>query len=754
MNIFVGIVIGLLVGGILAWFTASSKAKLSFERAIRDIEGKAKGAEASRDAVQRQAVIFQEEIVTLKAQVEKLQAERLQIEGAIKVSEARQLSHQQKIDEYLQKISLLEEASESLRTVNADQKFQLSMAGERLTFTQQNFEQSQEDISKLKEDLQKLQSENANLQIAISVADSTRENSQESINSHRYQEEIVTLKAQLEKLQSERLQIEGAIKVSEARQVSYEQKIDEYLQKILLLEETNESLRSANTDQKLGLSMAGERLTFTQQNFEQSQEDISKLKEDLQKLQSENASLQIAISVADSTRETSQESINSHRYQDEIVTLKAQLERLSENNDKLLVVNNEQKSQLALANDRLFQARNNSEQFQTDINKLKVAHKNQFDTFKREKNEEITILRRQHQQVISGMTDTFKSLASDILKQESQEFRANANEDFTRRQESIEGIVQPVQENLVKLEKEIRELEKERIGSYHELKNQVDSLIKLETSLRQETGNLVQALKQPTGRGQWGEVVLEKVLELSGMIKGKHYNTQVFTSSNDEKKIPDVIVNLPDDRKIVIDAKAVMSAYLSTVLNSPNDVERAKGHRDHANQLKSRIDDLSKKEYWAQFQPCPEFVVLFLPAESLFSFALQIDENLIEYAAKKKIILATPTTLIALLRTIYYGWQQNEIAKNANEIGQLGNELYDRLAKMIEHFNNVGKSIKKTSEAFDKTAGSFNNMLRPSFNKLREKVAKVANEKAEIAEIDQLDIAQKSFSELPIREIN
>jgi len=331
MNIFFSILIGLLVGGVVGWLTASSKAKLSFERAIRDIEGKAKGAEASRDAVQRHAAIFQEEIVTLKAQVEKLQSERLQIEGEIKVSEAKQLSHQQKNDEYVQKISLLEETSESLRAVNADQKFQLSMAGERLTFTQQNFEQSQEDISKLKEDLQKLQSENANLQIAISVADSTRENSQESINSHRYQEEISTLKAQVE--------------------------------------------------------------------------------------------------------------------------------RLSENNEKLLAINNEQKSQLTLANDRLVYARTNYEQSQTDIAKLKVAHKNQFETFKREKNEEITILRRQHQQVISGMTDTFKSLASDILKQESQEFRANANEDFTRRQESIEGIVQPVQENLVKLEKEIRELE-------------------------------------------------------------------------------------------------------------------------------------------------------------------------------------------------------------------------------------------------------------------------------------------------------
>ena len=432
MNIFVGIVIGLLVGGILAWFIASSKAKLSFERAIRDIEGKAKGAEASRDAVQRQAAIFQEEIVTLKAQVEKLQSERLQIEGAIKASEARQISHQQTNDECIKKISLLEETSESLRVVNADQKFQLSMAGERLTFTQQNFEQSQEDISKLKEDLQKLQSENANLQIAISVADNTRENSQESINSHRYQEETTALKAQVE--------------------------------------------------------------------------------------------------------------------------------RLSENNEKLLAINNEQKSQLTLGNDRLVYARNNYEQSQIDIAKLKVSHKNQFETFKREKNEEITILRRQHQQVISGMTDTFKSLASDILKQESQEFRANANEDFTRRQESIEGIVQPVQENLVKLEKEIRELEKERIGSYHELKNQVDSLIKLETSLRQETGNLVQALKQPTGRGQWGEVVLEKVLELSGMIEGKHYDKQVSTSSNDGVLRPDIIVNLPNKRKLVIDAKAVMSA--------------------------------------------------------------------------------------------------------------------------------------------------------------------------------------------------
>ena len=286
--------------------------------------------------------------------------------------------------------------------------------------------------------------------------------------------------------------------------------------------------------------------------------------------------------------------------------------------------------------------------------------------------------------------------------------------------------------------------EPERTGSYRELKSQVESLIQLEKDLRQETGNLVKALRQPIGRGQWGEVILEKVLQLSGMVENIHYMKQVSSTSSDGTIRPDVVVNLPNGKNIVIDSKAVMSAYLDA-LELKDDTEIENAYKNHASQLKARVNDLSKKEYFAQFQASPEFVILFLPAESLFSYALQFDKELLEYASLKNVILATPTTLIGLLRAVYYGWKQDEIARNAKEIGQSANEIYDRLAKMIEHFNNLGKSIRKSGEMFDKTAGSFNVMLRPSLNRLKAKIGKQQDENLEI---DQVDIVTKNFCTL------
>ncbi len=390
-------------------------------------------------------------------------------------------------------------------------------------------------------------------------------------------------------------------------------------------------------------------------------------------------------------------------------------------------------------------ANSNIKNFQENIKFISE----QIETQKREKNEEIELLKKQHQQIINElkeqMTDTFKVLAADVLKQQSNEFRSLADEDLTRRQQSIEGIVQPVQENLTKLEREIRELEKERTGSYSELKTQVNSLLQVEKELRQETGNLVRALRQPTGRGQWGEVVLEKVLEMSGMVENTHYKKQE-SSSNDERGIrPDIVVNLPGDRNIVIDSKAVMNAYLNAALDTLDEAEIEKQHKNHVNHLRTRIKDLSSKEYSSQFQPSPEFVILFLPAESLFSCALQYDKELLSFAASKNIILSTPSTLIALLRTIYYGWQQDEIAKNAKEIGRIGSELYDRFIKMVSYFNEVGKSIKKSGEAFDQTVSSFNSRLLPSVRTLGKMVGKESNETNEIKE---LSIIPKNFPDL------
>jgi DNA recombination protein RmuC len=501
-----------------------------------------------------------------------------------------------------------------------------------------------------------------------------------------FQQENNTLKSQQDKLYSERINVEGVLKALESQLTSTQEQANALNSQVFSLTQKNEKSVGESSRLENELVLAKERLEEAQKKIQDLQKEIATLNTQSQKLTTENNSLKISLGTSESEKNIKQEAVKS--LEDQLTQLKS------------------------------------------------------------ENKQELQLLKQQNQHIVDGlkqqMSETFKVLASEVLKEESKEFKSKAEEDLTHRQRSIEITLKPVQDNLIKLEKEIQELEKERTGSYRELKSQVESLIQLEKDLRQETGNLVKALRQPIGRGQWGEVILEKVLQLSGMVENIHYMKQVSSTSSDGTIRPDVVVNLPNGKNIVIDSKAVMSAYLDA-LELKDDTEIENAYKNHASQLKARVNDLSKKEYFAQFQASPEFVILFLPAESLFSYALQFDKELLEYASSKNVILATPTTLIGLLRAVYYGWKQDEIARNAKEIGQSANEIYDRLAKMIEHFNNLGKSIRKSGEMFDKTAGSFNGMLRPSLNRLKAKIGKQQDENLEI---DQVDIVTKNFCTL------
>ena len=326
--------------------------------------------------------------------------------------------------------------------------------------------------------------------------------------------------------------------------------------------------------------------------------------------------------------------------------------------------------------------------------------------------------------------DAFKALSAEALRHNNTSFlelakstlektQESAKGDLSKRQEAIDSLVRPMRESLEKVDTKINELERARADAYGALTSQVKSLAETQNYLRSETSNLVRALRSPIVRGRWGEIQLRRVVELAGMVEHCDFVEQTTVQTEEGRMRPDVIVRLPAGKTIVIDAKATLNAYLEA-LEAPDDDARTARLQQHATQVRTHIEKLSRKAYWEQFESAPDFVVLFLPGEVFFSAALERDPMLIEFGADKKIILATPTTLIALLRAVCYGWRQEKLAQNAREISQLGSELYKRFADMSVHFSKLGKSLNSSVEAFNKAAGNIETRVLVTARKFKE----------------------------------
>jgi DNA recombination protein RmuC len=327
-------------------------------------------------------------------------------------------------------------------------------------------------------------------------------------------------------------------------------------------------------------------------------------------------------------------------------------------------------------------------------------------------------------------SDAFKALSAEALQQNNSSFlelakttlektHEVAKGDLDKRHDAIDALVKPMRESLEKVDTKIHDLEKARSGAYEALTTQVRSMAETQNYLRSETSNLVRALRSPIVRGRWGEIQLRRVVELAGMIEHCDFVEQPSVQTEDGRMRPDVIVHLPGGKSIVIDAKATLSAYLDA-LEASDDDARMSLLEQHAQQVRHHIEKLSRKAYWEQFDNAPDFVVLFLPGEVFFSAALERDPMLIEYGADKKIILATPTTLIALLRAVCYGWRQEKLAQNAREISQLGGELYKRFADLSVHIGRLGKSLNHSVEAYNRAAGNIETRVLVTARKFRE----------------------------------
>jgi DNA recombination protein RmuC len=354
------------------------------------------------------------------------------------------------------------------------------------------------------------------------------------------------------------------------------------------------------------------------------------------------------------------------------------------------------------------------------------------------------------------LSDTFKSLAADVLKTTNESFltlagerlnseRKEASADLEARQKAIEGIVAPVKETLETLDSQIRAIENGRSAAYGSLSEQVKSLVETQTQLRSETANLVKALRAPVVRGRWGEIQLKRVVELAGMIDHCDFYQQGSVTTDDGRLRPDLVVRLPGDKNIVVDAKAPLQAYLEA-LEAPTDDLRAVKLKEHAGQVRIHVAKLSAKGYWEHLQPTPEFVVLFLPGETFFSAALEQDPSLIEMGVSQRVILATPTTLIALLRAVSYGWRQEQVAENAQKISDLGAELYERIATMVDHLAQLRSSLNTSVGAFNRTIGTLQERVLPSVRKFKE--LGIASKK-DLKEFEPIDSAPR---EVPVIE--
>jgi DNA recombination protein RmuC len=352
------------------------------------------------------------------------------------------------------------------------------------------------------------------------------------------------------------------------------------------------------------------------------------------------------------------------------------------------------------------------------------------------------------------LTRAFSELANQSLKANSETFlqlaeqnlstqQEKAKRELSEREKAVENLVKPIRDALDASQRQIAELEKSRSEAYGSIKTQLEEMQSSQKSLKQETQNLVNALRRPEVRGRWGEITLRRLVELAGMVEHCDFQEQVHTVGEGQIIRPDMIVRMPDRRELVVDVKTPLDAYLEAV-EAENDAQRKLALERHARNVHTHIRMLASKAYWDQFDESPEFVILFIPGDQFLSAALNEKPDLIEFALSKQIILATPTSLVALLKAVAYGWRQLSLADNAREIRVLAEDLYGRLASFVGHMNRMGRQLASSVEHYNKAVGSLERSVLPGARKF---VELGVHEKKAIEKLETLDPVPRTMIE-------